>query len=204
MASDFVDLAGDAVSLDPCAVKRTADFIRKNFDRIHNRNFLTVIDYSKPSSVKRMYVFNFFDWKVDRYHVAHGKNSGFDVPTAFGDEFNSEKTSLGFYLTGDRVVSGKRSIGKALRLMGVDTTNKNAYDREIIMHCAPYVSLDFLLEHRRMGRSWGCPAVDCKDWPKLRYELANGSVLYHHHHKLCGAVVPASAVPTVVASSSAK
>jgi hypothetical protein len=37
--------------------------------------------------------------------------------------------------------------------------NDAAYRRAIVMHGADYVSDSFAAMHKRIGRSWGCPAV---------------------------------------------
>jgi hypothetical protein len=37
--------------------------------------------------------------------------------------------------------------------------NDAAYRRAIVMHGADYVSDAFAAMHKRIGRSWGCPAV---------------------------------------------
>ncbi|MBC7555648.1 MAG: murein L,D-transpeptidase catalytic domain family protein, partial [Chryseobacterium sp.] len=50
--------------------------------------------------------------------------------------------------------------GYSLRLMGVDKGfNDAALQRSIVMHGADYVSENFAAAHKRIGRSWGCPAV---------------------------------------------
>ncbi|MEM8893135.1 MAG: murein L,D-transpeptidase catalytic domain-containing protein, partial [Bacteroidota bacterium] len=65
-------------------------------------NILLVIDFTKPSDHKRMYI---IDMNSDRLlhesHVAHGKNSGLVYPTAFSNEKNTNRSSLGFYRTAE-------------------------------------------------------------------------------------------------------
>ena len=50
--------------------------------------------------------------------------------------------------------------GYSLRLDGLDRgVNDRARERAIVMHGAPYVSEPFVRANGRLGRSWGCPAM---------------------------------------------
>jgi hypothetical protein len=119
---------------------------------------LTVIDYSKPSTAKRLWVFDL------RSHtllfeelVAHGKGSGDNFATAFSNNPDSHQSSLGLFEAQD-TYSGKN--GYSLRLKGLDAGfNDKAFDRAIVMHGAPYVSEQIARSMGRLGRSWGCPAL---------------------------------------------
>ncbi len=119
---------------------------------------LTVIDYSLPSTEKRMWVYD-LRRQVLLYEelVSHGQGSGENMAGRFSNTPNSYQTSLGLFVTAEPYV-GKN--GYSLRLDGLDEGfNDNARERAIVMHGAPYVSEEFVKAQGRLGRSQGCPAV---------------------------------------------
>jgi hypothetical protein len=119
---------------------------------------LTVIDYSRPSTEKRLWVFD-LRTRALRYEelVAHGSGSGGDLATSFSNEPETHQSSLGLFRT-DAAYFGRN--GYSLRLHGLDKGfNDRAYERAIVMHGAPYVSDDVARSQGRLGRSWGCPAL---------------------------------------------
>jgi len=119
---------------------------------------LTVIDYSKASTEKRLWVFDLNSHElVYQELVAHGQGSGGDMATLFSNEPETHRSSLGLFVTEDTYV-GKN--GYSLRLDGLDRGfNDHARERAIVMHGAPYVSEQFAQAQGRLGRSWGCPAL---------------------------------------------
>ena len=125
---------------------------------IEDPSTLTVIDYSRPSTAKRLWVFDLHA-QVLLYEelVAHGKGSGENLATRFSNKPDSHQSSLGLFLTEDTYVG---SNGYSLRLRGLDEGfNDRAYERAIVMHGAAYVSDDVARKVGRLGRSWGCPAL---------------------------------------------
>ena len=56
--------------------------------------------------------------------------------------------------------------------------NDRAVERRIVIHPADYVSEAFLEAHGRLGRSFGCPALDPKVSRALIDAIRDGSVLY--------------------------
>ena len=119
---------------------------------------LTVVDFSLSSTQKRMWIIDMNSKKVlFNDYVAHGQGSGDEYATAFSNRENSHQSSLGFYVTGDTYV-GKH--GNSLRLHGMDNGyNSAAFERAVVVHGANYVSPSFIAGQKRLGRSWGCPAV---------------------------------------------
>lgn len=141
---------------------------------------LTLIDFSRPSKQKRLWVINVEKAKV-LYHtlVAHGKASGADVPVAFSNKDGSEMSSLGFYRTAPSTYIGKH--GLSLKLVGLDPGfNTNAESRAVVVHGADYVCEDFVRAHGRLGRSQGCPALPVAETPAIVKAIQGGSVLYLH------------------------
>jgi hypothetical protein len=119
---------------------------------------LTVIDYSRPSTEKRLWVFDLQSRRLlFEELVAHGQGSGENMARLFSNQPESHQSSLGLFRTEDTYV-GKN--GYSLRLRGLDDRyNDQAYSRAIVMHGAPYVSDEFARSQGRLGRSWGCPAL---------------------------------------------
>lgn len=150
---------------------------KKGFDR---QKMLTIIDYSKPSTERRLWVIDLNRPKVI-FHtlVAHGKNSGNNVSARFSDNPNSLKSSIGVYLTGDTYI-GKH--GYSLRLNGLEPGfNAKARVRDVVIHAASYVSDSFAKIHGRLGRSWGCPAVSPEVAPQMIGHIKNGTVLFAYY-----------------------
>ena len=141
---------------------------------------LTLIDFSKSSQQKRLWVINVEKAKV-LFHtlVAHGKASGADVPLAFSNRGGSEMSSLGFYRTAPTTYTGKH--GLSLRIVGLDPGfNTNAESRAVVVHGAEYVCEDFVRAHGRLGRSQGCPALPVAETAAIVRAIQGGSVLYLH------------------------
>ena len=165
------------------------------------RPLLTVIDYSLPSTAKRMWVFD-LSTRTLLFHemVAHGRNSGEDMTVSFSNEEGSLMTSLGAFVTGT-TYTGKN--GYSLRLRGMDPgLNDRAEARTIVMHGAPYVSEEFVHRVGRIGRSWGCPAVRTEIAQDLIDHLKDGTLLYAWHPSLKPPQNPAAATASSALPSS--
>ncbi|GGG45568.1 murein L,D-transpeptidase catalytic domain family protein [Epilithonimonas arachidiradicis] len=119
---------------------------------------LSVCDFSLSSNRKRLWVIDLGEKKVlFNTLVAHGKGTGEEFATSFSNTEDSHQSSMGFYVT-EQTYTGDN--GYSLRLFGMDRGyNDAALERCIVMHGAKYVSEDFIKSEKRLGRSWGCPAV---------------------------------------------
>ena len=141
------------------------------------REVLTLIDFSRPSTAKRLFVFDMRERKVlFSSVVSHGKNSGDNYATSFSNEYGSYKSSLGFYLT-ESTYQGKN--GYSLILNGLEKgINDRARERAIVMHGAAYADPSVASRGGRLGRSFGCPAVPQKLSRPIIDAIKGGSVMY--------------------------
>ena len=141
---------------------------------------LTVIDYSKPSTQPRMWVYDV------RSHillfqelVSHGRGSGKTMATAFSNEAESNMTSLGLFRTGETYVGHN---GYSLRLDGLERgVNDHARERAIVIHGAPYVNAVTAKANGYLGRSLGCPAVRPDIARKLIDSVKGGGLLFAYY-----------------------
>ncbi|GAA5002426.1 murein L,D-transpeptidase catalytic domain family protein [Pseudoluteimonas lycopersici] len=119
---------------------------------------LAVIDYSLPSTQRRLWVFDLAGNRLlQREYVAHGQGSGENLATRFSNNDGSHATSLGLYRTAETYDGDN---GYSLRMDGLDPGfNDNARSRAIVMHGAWYVDPDLAARQGRIGRSHGCPAL---------------------------------------------
>lgn len=119
---------------------------------------LAVIDFSRPSSEPRLWVFDLAEEALlFEELVSHGRGSGDAEATVFSNTPESYQSSLGLFRT---MNSYYGSNGYSLRLEGLEAgVNDLAYQRAIVMHGADYVSEAFVRRTGRLGRSHGCPAV---------------------------------------------
>jgi hypothetical protein len=129
-----------------------------NSGDIERPRTLTVIDYSLPSTERRLWVFDVATGTVlFNELVAHGRNTGENMATHFSDTPESRQSSIGLFVTRDPYVG---SNGYSLRLDGLEPGfNGRARERAIVMHGAPYVNAALAKTNGRIGRSWGCPAL---------------------------------------------
>ncbi len=151
--SDKMDINNQAIRLAIIGYEKL-----KMLGKLTNLKYLTIADFSKPSSMERLYVIDMELQKVVlKTLVAHGRNSGTLFAKQFSNKSASYQSSLGFYITG-RPYSGKH--GTSLALNGIEQgINDKANQRAIVIHGADYVSQDFIQRQGYIGRSQGCPAV---------------------------------------------
>ncbi|MDD4973996.1 MAG: murein L,D-transpeptidase catalytic domain family protein [Bacteriovorax sp.] len=152
---------------------RALTYFDSHLDKIPNKRFLGLIDFKQHNSHERFYIVDMESGRVEKYLVAHGKNSD-PYFTGYAKKFSntndSNMSSLGFYLTAE-TYNGVH--GYSLRLDGLSSTNSNARARAIVIHAADYVA-----PGDKIGRSFGCPAVESRYHQQIIDQIKEGSLLY--------------------------
>lgn len=145
-----------------------------------SRPYIALIDYSRPSSEKRFWLIDLQHHTVPYYtYVAHGKNSGDNRTHYFSNRNGSHETSLGVFATSDIYYGHK---GMSLRLRGLEQgVNDKARARAVVVHGANYVSESFIHSHGRLGRSWGCPALNMSLAKPIIQRLRRGSMVFSYY-----------------------
>lgn len=174
-----VSLAQDYSHLDPDGLvpknllNEALNFYQQNQAKIKNSKLMGVIDFKVHNSKERFFLIDMESGFVETYLTAHGKNSDPDFDgyaTKFSNVDGSLMSSLGFYLTAESYYG---SNGYSLRLDGLSSTNSNARARAIVIHGADYVS-----PGGKIGRSFGCPALEERYHQDVIDRLKGGTLLF--------------------------
>ena len=148
-------------------------------DSIAKRDLVGIVDFSAPSRDLRFDLVDVAGGKVaGSYLVAHGKgsdpaNSGW--ARRFSNEPGSHASSLGAFVTGETYY-GKH--GRSRRLHGLEDRNDLAYDRAIVIHGAHYVDKGMARRSGRIGRSFGCFALEECELDNVLDQLGEGRLLF--------------------------
>ncbi|MEO8234353.1 MAG: murein L,D-transpeptidase catalytic domain family protein [Flavobacterium sp.] len=141
-----------------CFKKAMEGFYALKEKGLVQKDILTVIDFSLSSTKKRLWVIDLSNNTI-LYNtvVSHGMNSGGEYANSFSNSASSNKSSLGFYTTGE-TYNGKH--GLSLKLDGQEKgINSNARSRAVVIHGASYANPSILKSQGYLGRSQGCPAI---------------------------------------------
>ena len=117
----------------PAALVREARLAyRRNSSAVKNPRYLTLIDYTKPIFVPRLWVIDITTGAaVLTCRVSHALSSGFIYPDELSNEEGSQKSCAGSFVTRE-TYHGK--FGASLRVVGLDPGNSRALRRHIVFH----------------------------------------------------------------------
>jgi len=144
-------------------VKEVQLFISKNPK--YNDAIAFFIDMKIHSGKNRFFIYDLKKNEViDQGLVAHGSGSETEVQgeLKFSNANNSLSTSLGKYGIG---ASYNGRFGKAYKLYGLDTTNSNAFERNVVLH--KYSKVPYEEQEDAICNSLGCPMVHEKFFERI-------------------------------------
>lgn len=158
----------------------TLDLALDGYEKLENelnKEVLTVIDFTLPSTEKRMWIIDLATQEILlNTVVSHGRNSGNLMAEKFSNRPESYQSSLGFYKTAE-TYHGKH--GYSLRLDGLEKGfNDQARNRAIVIHGADYAREEVAKMSGRLGRSLGCPAVPSELSDEVIDLIKDGSLLF--------------------------
>ncbi len=160
--------------INATALTRLLAYYDENLEKLHNKNYVTFVDFSLDSETPRMYLIDMRDGSQEKFLVAHGRGSDpkhTGRARLFSNKVNSYMSSLGIYDTEKEPYHGQHGI--SLRLRGLEKTNSAALDRGILIHSAEYVSPSI----QPLGRTQGCFAVEPSHIRDVISKLSGGSLL---------------------------
>ncbi|RVQ68820.1 murein L,D-transpeptidase catalytic domain family protein [Croceicoccus ponticola] len=163
----------------PAALTQALAALDRHAHRGIARDVIGLVDFTRPSRDRRFEIVDIANGRVvASYLVAHGRGSD-PRNTGWVQEFSnragSNASSAGSYVIGDTYF-GKH--GRSRRLLGLDPTNSNAFDRAIVMHGADYVTPTMAAREGRIGRSLGCFAVEQHVRDEVLDRLGKGRLLF--------------------------
>ncbi len=183
--TDIYTCKGQPNDASPCE-ESARTYTTKELTIIDPR-IVVSIDFSMESTQQRMFVIDLVTGDVKKFLVSHGQGCGKNKwAFKFSNIKDSKQSSLGLYQTGE-VYDGK--YGDSIRLYGLERSNDQAYNRDIVAHRAVYARADYIKKTNhetgkpfgRLGLSWGCPAISPEDMNKFMPVLKAG-VIYDIYH----------------------
>ena len=158
----------------------------KEKNKLKNKKYLTVVDYSKSVNQNRLYVINMQTLTIENcVPTWHGKNSWNTQTTSkFSNSLNSNQTSIGFFRTPSELKSNSRWTWRGLFLTWQEYSNNNASKRWIAVH--PVWSF-FYGSTRNGHRTWestseGCITIRSADNPsEIMNKIKWDSLIYSYY-----------------------
>lgn len=160
------------------AFRKAWDYFAQNYHRIRNKDYMTVVDYSKPSDEPRLFLINLKTGSVEKHLVSHGINSsGTGSQSKYAVKYSntpeSKTSSYGPFLTGEDYVG---RFGYSLRIDGQSPgINSNARKRAIVIH--PW-NTQAPPNGGRPQETWGCFGLDPTVSEDVIGKMRNGGLWY--------------------------
>ena len=166
--------------------------ILRDEDVLAEKRYLTIIDFTRPSNIPRLFVLDVKKGSVVLQSiVSHGLGSDPDsatIPYRFSNVDGSRASSVGFYLTGKTYFNFRPQDSLGLCLFGLDSGyNDAAAAREIVVHYGATEGRGKVyVTDTGAGRSYGCPALPLSTNTQFIKMVEGGSVVFIYSDKVAG------------------
>ncbi len=130
-------------------------------NKLQNSRMLTLVDFSLPSNVRRLWLIDLELNKVlVNTFVSHGSGSGTElVATQFSNQIDTKQSSLGAMITGQSIQPSRNFVTK-LSVIGLEKgINDNATERGILFHRMGFGTLEVA------SRGFSMPSAGCFGLP---------------------------------------
>ena len=137
-------------------IKQIKEFLQNKTK--YNKDIVFLIDMKIMSGRNRFFIYDLkTDKIIDKGLVAHGCGSetGIENKLKFSNVDKSLATSLGKYYVGESYTG---QFGKSYKLYGLDSSNSNAYMRNIVLH--KFSKMPYDEQVTPVCNSYGCPMVN--------------------------------------------
>ena len=148
--------------------------------QLSNRKILSIADFSQSNRNKRLYIIDLRrKTLLVQTYVSHGKNTGSEMALSFSNVNNSNKSVLGFLITGQTYMG---SNGLSLKFRGMERgINDMVGPRAIVVHGSKFVNERELRARGEMVNSLGCPAVPMAQSRQIINLIRGGSLYFIYH-----------------------
>ena len=137
-----------------------------------------IADFGLHSALRRFHLCNLEDGTIRSLHVTHGLGSDRNN-NGYLDKFSNVEgslcTSRGAYVTWEWYTG---RYGRSMRLGGLDNSNRNAFERAIVIHGADYATPAHVERFGQLGRSHGCLAFGPEGLREVLGQLWGGRLIY--------------------------
>jgi hypothetical protein len=180
LADNPLAQAGVPAAVAELAMRAYENAVR---DDLSDRPVLTVIDFSQPSTARRLWTVNVETGALlvhDRVTHGIGSNTTSDprYATTFSNVSGSYQSSLGLSRTAETY---QGSNGYSLRLDGLEPSNDRMRSRAIVVHGAHYAEDSYVDENGYLGRSQGCPAIAMTRSRAFIDHIKHGTLIFSYY-----------------------
>ncbi len=196
LLKNYKKLGGDPVAFEQamCFLKTNGKTSFKSFGegyrngiKIENQRYVTIQDFTKPSSEKRLFMLDRETGNVEVIHSGHGLGAypypnSRELAKSFGNSSGSFKTPSGFFITGN-TYNSKKSWRVGMRLHGLQKgINDKTIGRGVVLHGGSYVTEGVAkdsdssprIKGKSCGGSKGCTVVNSNQVKSVMSKLASG------------------------------